>query len=55
MVVMRVETPSGSKTHRVGTVDDAVASGALGLEGDRAVVERFVGLFPMPEPAALPV
>jgi DNA-binding HxlR family transcriptional regulator len=37
------------------SVADAVASGALEIDGDRSVVERFVGLFPMPEPAAVPV
>ena len=36
------------------SVADALASGALALEGDRAGVERFVGLFPLPEPAAVP-
>jgi DNA-binding HxlR family transcriptional regulator/putative sterol carrier protein len=40
--------------HNEISVADALDSGALVLEGDRGVVERFVGLFPMPEPA-LPV
>jgi DNA-binding HxlR family transcriptional regulator/putative sterol carrier protein len=31
---------------------DAQRSGKLTIEGDEAAVERFVGLFPMPEPAA---
>ena len=31
---------------------DAQRAGALRIEGDRAVVERFVRLFPVPEPAA---
>jgi len=26
----------------------------LALDGDREKVERFVGLFPLPEPALLP-
>ena len=29
---------------------DALRSGDLELEGDQAVVERFLGLFPLPEP-----
>ena len=36
------------------SVADAVASGSLAIEGDREAVERFVGLFPLPEPAAVP-
>ena len=36
------------------SVADALASGVLALDGDREAVERFVGLFPLPEPAALP-
>ena len=31
---------------------DAQRSGAMTIEGDKAAVERFVALFPMPEPAA---
>jgi DNA-binding HxlR family transcriptional regulator/putative sterol carrier protein len=31
---------------------DAQRSGSLAVEGDKAAVERFVRLFPMPEPAA---
>jgi DNA-binding HxlR family transcriptional regulator/putative sterol carrier protein len=31
---------------------DAQRSGKMTIEGDRAAVERFVRLFPMPEPAA---
>jgi DNA-binding HxlR family transcriptional regulator len=30
---------------------DAVESGDLGVDGDEAVAERFMGLFPLPEPA----
>ena len=32
---------------------DAQRSGAMTIEDDDAAVERFVGLFPMPEPAAV--
>jgi DNA-binding HxlR family transcriptional regulator/putative sterol carrier protein len=32
---------------------DAQRSGSLTIEGDKAAVERFVRLFPMPEPAAV--
>jgi DNA-binding HxlR family transcriptional regulator len=31
-------------------IEDALASGQLRLEGDRAVVEKFRRLFPLPEP-----
>jgi DNA-binding HxlR family transcriptional regulator len=31
---------------------DAQRSGSMTIEGDKAAVERFVALFPMPEPAA---
>jgi hypothetical protein len=31
---------------------DAQRSGTMTIEGDKAAVERFVALFPMPEPAA---
>jgi DNA-binding HxlR family transcriptional regulator len=40
--------------HGEVTVADALATGALAIDGDRAKVERFVGLFPLPEPAAVP-
>jgi DNA-binding HxlR family transcriptional regulator len=40
--------------HRRMDLDEALDSGALELEGDRAAFERFVGLFPMPEPAPVP-
>ena len=33
-------------------LDDALRSGELGIEGDRELVERFLTLFPLPEPAA---
>ena len=34
-------------------LDDALSSGDLRIEGDRDVVERFLALFPLPEPAAI--
>ena len=34
-------------------LDDALSSGDLRIEGDRDVVERFLTLFPLPEPAAI--
>jgi DNA-binding HxlR family transcriptional regulator/putative sterol carrier protein len=34
-------------------LDDTLSSGDLSIEGDRAVVERFLALFPLPEPAAV--
>jgi alkyl sulfatase BDS1-like metallo-beta-lactamase superfamily hydrolase len=34
------------------TLADAQRSGKLTIEGDKAAVDRFVRLFPMPEPAA---
>jgi DNA-binding HxlR family transcriptional regulator len=40
--------------HRRLELDEALESGALELEGNRAAFERFVGLFPMPEPALVP-
>lgn len=33
---------------------EALRSGDLRIEGDKPVVERFLGLFPLPDPAALP-
>ena len=36
-------------------LDDAVSSGDLRIKGDRAVVERFLALFPLPEPVAVGV
>lgn len=33
-------------------LDDALRSGELKIEGDRQAVERFLSLFPLPEPAA---
>jgi DNA-binding HxlR family transcriptional regulator len=40
--------------HRRLELGEALDSGALELEGDRAAFERFLGLFPMPEPALVP-
>ncbi|MBD0253610.1 MAG: transcriptional regulator [Rubrobacter sp.] len=34
-------------------LDDALRSGDIGIEGDRELVERFIALFPLPEPAAV--
>jgi DNA-binding HxlR family transcriptional regulator len=34
-------------------LDDALRSGELGIEGNREAVERFLTLFPLPEPAAI--
>ena len=35
-------------------LDDAVRAGAISIEGSTAAVERFLGLFPLPERAAAP-
>ncbi|MBA2533542.1 MAG: transcriptional regulator [Rubrobacter sp.] len=36
-------------------LDDALRSGDLRIKGDRELVERFIALFPLPEPAAVGV
>ena len=36
-------------------LDDALRSGDIEIEGDRELVERFLTLFPLPEPAAVGV
>jgi hypothetical protein len=36
-------------------LDDALAAGEVRIEGDRRAFERYVGLFPLPEPAEPPV
>jgi DNA-binding HxlR family transcriptional regulator/putative sterol carrier protein len=36
-------------------LDDTLSSGDLRIQGDRAAVERFLALFPLPEPAAVGV
>jgi len=41
--------------HGRAALDDAEGAGQLEITGDRAVAERFLGLFPLPEPAAPPV
>lgn len=50
-----VETDEGTLlalSHRRLELTDALAAGEVRLEGDRDVVERFLGLFTMPEPYA---
>ena len=34
------------------TLDEALRSGDIEIDGDRSEVERFLGLFPLPEPAS---
>jgi alkyl sulfatase BDS1-like metallo-beta-lactamase superfamily hydrolase len=34
------------------SLEEALGSGEVRIEGEREAVERFVGLFPLPEPAA---
>jgi len=41
--------------HGRASLADAEGGGLLEITGDRAVAERFLGLFPLPEPAAPPV
>ncbi len=36
-------------------LEEALRAGDIEVEGDESAVERFVGLFPLPEPAASPV
>jgi DNA-binding HxlR family transcriptional regulator len=53
-----VETDAGTLAALVYDdleLDDALVSGDLSIEGDRAMVERFLALFPLPEPAAVGV
>ena len=38
--------------HRRRELADALSAGEIEIEGDRAAVERFVGLFTLPEPYA---
>ena len=50
-----VETDSGTLAALVyegRSLAEALRSGDLRLEGDRSAVERFLSLFPLPEPAA---
>ena len=49
-----VETDAGTLAALVYDeleLDEALSSGDLGIEGDREAVERFLALFPLPEPA----
>jgi DNA-binding HxlR family transcriptional regulator len=51
-----VETDAGTLAALVYDdleLDDTLSSGDLKIKGDRAVVERFLALFPLPEPAAV--
>jgi DNA-binding HxlR family transcriptional regulator len=51
-----IETDAGTLAALVyegRPLDEALHSGDLKIEGDESAVERFVGLFPLPEPAAL--
>jgi len=50
-----IETDPGTLlavAHRRLELADAIRSGELAIEGDRYVVERFLGLYTMPEPFA---
>jgi DNA-binding HxlR family transcriptional regulator len=52
----RVETDAGTLAALVYDeleLDEALGSGDLGIEGDIEAVERFLALFPLPEPAPL--
>ena len=51
-----VETDAGTLAALVYDeleLDEALSSGDLAIEGDRETVERFLTLFPLPEPAAV--
>jgi alkyl sulfatase BDS1-like metallo-beta-lactamase superfamily hydrolase len=53
-----VETEAGTLAALVYDeleLDDVLSSGDLRISGDRAAVERFLTLFPLPEPAAVGV
>lgn len=41
-----------SLAHRRCELDDALRAGDIEIDGDTEVVARFLGLFPLPEPAA---
>ena len=50
-----VKTDAGtllSLAHRRRELDDALRAGEIEIEGDTEVVARFLGFFPLPEPAA---
>jgi ubiquinone biosynthesis protein UbiJ len=54
--VATIETDAGTLAALVydgRDLDDALRSGDLRIEGDESAVERFLGLFFLPEPAAL--
>lgn len=40
--------------HRRRDLDEALQAGDIEIDGDAEVVARFVGLFPLPEPAPVP-
>jgi DNA-binding HxlR family transcriptional regulator len=58
-----VEQPDATVEAEAGTLaalvydelelNDTLSSGDLSIKGDRAVVERFLALFPLPEPVAV--
>lgn len=51
-----VETDAGTLAALVYDdleLDDALSSGELEINGDREAVERYLALFPLPEPAAV--
>jgi DNA-binding HxlR family transcriptional regulator len=49
-----VKTDAGTLlalAHRRRELADALSTGEIEIDGDRGAVERFLGLFPLPEPA----
>jgi DNA-binding HxlR family transcriptional regulator/putative sterol carrier protein len=42
----------GALVYEGRQLDEALRSGDIKIEGDRSAVERFLGLFPLPEPVA---
>jgi alkyl sulfatase BDS1-like metallo-beta-lactamase superfamily hydrolase len=42
----------GALVYEGGSLAEALRSGEVKIEGERSVVERFLTLFPLPEPAA---
>jgi DNA-binding HxlR family transcriptional regulator len=42
----------GALVYEGGSLEEALRSGDIEIEGDRSAVERFLRLFPLPEPAA---
>jgi DNA-binding HxlR family transcriptional regulator len=52
-----IETDPGTLialAHRRRTLDEALQAGEVVVDGDQQAVARFLGLFPLPEPAAHP-